>query len=341
VLALEKPESADWATVAFDHITVSARSGSRLGVTCLTPRSEGKRAVVVSDASPADPDPCADLHGGAYAGVDGVYPPQTIYDDWDFTTSPWTINFSAVRPGDAVSLEAKAVFGGAAAEGGRVGVMTAHAQVRADSSFPGVSLAFAAPPARAFWGQAPEHCEQGEDLASWTSPSTFKNQPANAKACPRLESTLAYTSALTRIATPMGVVGRIPPVLVSGCPGGEPEGIIAWRSDPVAIEGPCTTLTVTGRFATCTSGDPRDPAGCPTTIRCTPPPTDLLVLSGERVVRSRPISCVPSYPEPVQYLLPYREGEPGPVTVAIRRGPSEGGCFFDIYDFDVQAGCRQ
>jgi hypothetical protein len=339
VLALEKPESADWATVAFDHITVSARSGSRLAVTCLTPRSEGKRAVVVPAASPKDPDPCADLHGGAYAGVNGVYPPQSIYDDWDFTTSPWTINFDAVRPGDAVSLEARAVFGGAAAVGARVGVMVARAQAAADSSFPTVNLSFAVPPAAAFWGQPPDHCDQGEDLSSWTSPSTFKNQPANPRACPRAEAALAYAPALARIATSSDIVGRIPPAVPSGCPGGEPDGVVVWKSDPIAVEAACTSIMLTGRFAQCASGDPRDPAGCPTSVRCTPPPTDLVVLSGARVVRSQRISCVPSYPEPVQYLMPVREVERGPVAVGIRQGASEDGCFFDVYDFAVQAGC--
>jgi hypothetical protein len=339
VLALERPESAGWTTVAFDHITVSARSGSRLAIACLTPRSEGKRAVVVPTPSPKDPDPCADLHGGAYAGVNGVYPPQSIYDDWDFTTSPWTINFDAVRAGDVVSLEAKAVFGGAAAVGARVGVMVAHAQVAADSSFPTVNLSFALPPTGAFWGTPPDHCDQGEDLSSWMNPSTFKNQPANPKACPRGEPALAYTPALARIATPSDVVGRIPPIVTSGCTGGEPDGVIVWKSDPIATEAPCTSLMLTGRFAQCASGDLRDPAGCPTSVRCTPPPTDLVVLSGARVVRSQRISCVPSYPEAVQYMMSYSEVEPGPIAVGIRRGPSEGGCFFDVYDFAV-GGCQ-
>jgi hypothetical protein len=339
VLTLETPESADWATVAFDHITVTARSGPRVAVACLTPRSEGKRAVVVPSPSPTDADPCADLHGGAYAGVNGVYPPQSIYDDWDFTTSPWTINFDAARPAEVLSLDAKAVFGGAAAVSAPVGVMLARAQSAADSSFPTVSLSFGVPPRDRFWGAGLQHCDQGEQLSSWTSPSTFKSQPANPRACPRTAPALAYTPALARVATPSDVVGRIPAVVESGCAGGEPDGVVVWKSDPIAIEAPCTSVMLTGRFAQCASGDPRDPSGCPTSVRCTPPPTDLVVLSGTRVVQSQNISCVPSYPEPVQYLMSYTGVEPGKFAVGIRRGQSEGGCFFDVYDFAVEAGC--
>jgi hypothetical protein len=38
-------------------------------------------------------------------------------------------------------------------------------------------------------------------------------------------------------------------------------------------------------------------------------------------------------------MMSYSEVEPGPIAVGIRRGPSEGGCFFDVYDFAV-GGCQ-
>jgi hypothetical protein len=339
VVHLDQPDSGDWATIAFDHVTVRATSGSRTAVVCLTPRSEGKRAIVVPPGAPSDPDPCADMHGGAYAGVNGVYPPESIYDDWDFTTSPWVLNFDAVRAGETVSVEGKAVFGGAASVGAPVGVMSTRGQARADSSFPTVDLAFVVPQNDLFWGPPDRRCDQGDDLSSWTNPSTFKTQAANPRACPRAEPALSYSDALVRVSTPSDVVGRIPPVVASGCPGGEPDGVIVWKSDPIAVDAPCTSLQLTGRFARCASGDARDPAGCATSVRCVPPPTDLVVLAGQRIVQSQSISCVPSYPEPVQYLMPYNDLDAGPITVAIRRGPSDGGCFFDLYDFSAQAGC--
>ncbi len=115
LVTLGSPDSGAWAHVAFDHITVSATSGSQLVVVCLTPRAEGQRALVVPSPSPTDPDPCADLHASGFAGVNGVFPPSTISDDWDLIPNPWELDFDGLSPGDALTVRASAVFGGAAA----------------------------------------------------------------------------------------------------------------------------------------------------------------------------------------------------------------------------------
>ncbi len=72
-----------------------------------------------------------------------------------------------------------------------------------------------------------------------------------------------------------------------------------------------------------------------------PPPTDLVALSSDgKVLRAETISCVPSYPEPVQYTLTLAAPPAGEISLGLRRGKSDGGCFFDIYDFTTQPSCR-
>jgi hypothetical protein len=340
LVTLEAPDSGAWAHVAFDHVTVTATSGSQLVVVCLTPRAEGQRAFVAPSPSRDDPDPCADLHAGGFAGVNGVYPPSTMNDDWDLTTNPWEFDLDGVRAGDPVVVEARAVFGGAAAVGAPVGVITSRGRAAASATFPRVVLAFAASPAHTFWGDGRARCEAGEAIASWLEASTFASEPKNPVACPRTSKSLAYTEALRAAATPtLGTVGRVPAVVDSRCPGGEPDGVIVWKSDPVAVDAGCAALLLTGRFARCEHEDSAEP-GCLTSVRCVPPPTDLVALSADgRVLEAEDIACVPSYPEPVQYRLTVRDADAGAVSLGLRRGASGGGCFFDIYDFSAQAGC--
>jgi serine/threonine-protein kinase len=345
VVTQGSPDSGAWTHVAFDHITVTATSGARDVVVCLTPRAEGQRAFVAPSPLPADPDPCADLHAGAYAGVNGVYPPATINDDWDLIPNPWEIDFDGISPLDVVSIRAKAVFGGAAAIGAPVGILTAEGTAPARSPFTAVRLPLEVPPAGAFWGAgggAGEHCDEGELISSWLDRSTFPNQPRNPVTCPRRAKDLAYTEALRPVETPtMGTVGRIPAVAKSGCPGDEPDGVVVWKSDLVPVEAGCVSFLFTGRFAQCASGDPADPAGCPTSVRCVPPPTDLVALAPDgTVLKTQNISCVPSYPEPVQYAMTVTEAKVAGVALALRRGATTGGCFFDLYDFTAQPGCK-
>jgi serine/threonine protein kinase len=346
VVTQSSPDSGAWAHVAFDHITVTATSGTRDVVVCLTPRAEGQRAFVVPSPSRTDPDPCADLHGGAYAGVNGVYPPATINDDWDLIPNPWELDFDGILPLDTVSVRAKAVFGGAAAVGTPRGVLTAEGKALARSPFAQVSLPFAAEPAGTFWGEGEDRCAMGDALSSWLDRATFSSQPKNAVACPRAAKNLAYTDALRTVTTPtMGLIGRIPALAKSGCPDGEPDGVIVWKSDLVPVEAGCVAFLFTGRFAKCASGDPSDPAGCTTSVRCAPPPTDLVAIAADgHVIKAESISCVPSYPEPIQYALTVSDASVGAVALALRRGASppkdDGGCFFDIYDFSAQPGCK-
>src|SRR5439155_1240883 len=135
LMTLDKPDSSAWAGIFFDHITVTATSGSQIAVVCLTPRAEGQRAFAVPAPSPSDPDPCADLHNAGFAGVNGVYPPSTFNDDWDLATNPWELDFDGIAPGQSVSIRAKAIFGGAAAMAAPVGVMSAEGSAIAASSF--------------------------------------------------------------------------------------------------------------------------------------------------------------------------------------------------------------
>jgi serine/threonine-protein kinase len=346
-LTLEGPDSSAWSGVAFDHITVTATSGAEIVVVCLTPRAEGQRAFAVPSPAPSDPDPCADLHAGGFAGVNGVYPPSTFNDDWDLTTNPWELDFDGIAPGAPVVVLAKAVFGGASAAGAPLGTMTARGQAIASTSFPNVVLAFATPPLDSFWGEGAARCGQGAEIGSWLDVSTFPSEPSNAVACPRASKGLAFTQEIRSAATPkLGTVGRIPPVAVSGCPGGEPDGVVVWKSDPVPLDAGCVSLMLTGRFAQCAANapdaasDPSDAGSCATSVRCTPPPTDLVALSDDgRVLGVENISCVPSYPEPVQYKMTVRDTDAGEVALALRRGASDGGCFFDLYDFTSQPGC--
>jgi serine/threonine protein kinase len=354
VVTQSSPDSGAWAHVAFDHITVTATSGSRDVVVCLTPRAEGQRAFVVPSPSRTDPDPCADLHGGAYAGVNGVYPPATINDDWDLIPNPWELDFDGISPLDTVSVRAKAVFGGAAAVAAPRAILIAEGTAVARTPFAKVSLPLSAAPGGAFWGEGENHCAMGDAISSWLDRATFTSQGKNAVACPRAAKSLAYTEALRTVATPtMGVVGRIPAVAKSGCSSGEPDGVIVWKSDLVPVEARCISFLFTGRFAKCASGassDPNDPAGCTTSVRCVPPPTDLVAIAADgRVLKTENISCVPSYPEPIQYALTLTDTSASAVALALRRGASaanhdgdagdESGCFFDIYDFSAQPGC--
>jgi hypothetical protein len=341
VVTLDGSDSGVWAEVAFDHITVTATSGAERAVVCLTPRAEGQRAFAVSSSSPADPDPCADLHAGGFAGVNGVYPPSTFNDDWDLTTNPWELDFDGIASGASVAVEAKAIFGGAAAVGAPCGVMRVQAEGTARASFPRLVLAFAVPPADSFWGEGAQHCAQGAAIESWLNISTFPSEPPNPVACPRASRGLAFADEIRSVATPsLGTVGRIPAVAESGCPGGEPDGVVVWKSDFVPLDAGCVSLLLTGRFAQCAPGDGSDAAPCTPSVRCAPPPTDLVALAGDgRVVGVENISCVPAYPEPVQYKMTVRDVDAGEVALALRRGASDGGCFFDLYDFTAQPGC--
>ena len=342
VLTQGTPDSSAWAHIAFDHVTVTASSGERDVVVCLTPRAEGQRAFTAPAPLPGDPDPCADLHAGGYAGVNGVYPPATITDDWDLVSNPWELDFDGIRAGETVSFRALAVFGGAAALRAPLGVLRTEGRATSRSPFSKVTLLFDVPPPGTFWGTGEAHCGPGDSIASWLDRSTFPNHTATPVACPRAARGPAMTAQVRSIATPtMGIVGRIPPVATSGCPGGEPDGVVVWKSDRVAVEAGCTSLLLTGRFAQCASGDPTDPAGCPTSVRCVPPPTDLVALADDgRVLESETISCVPSYPEPVQYTLALRDPSVHEVSLALRRRAASGGCFFDLYDFTVEPGCH-
>jgi serine/threonine protein kinase len=350
LITLDKADSSAWAGIFFDHITVTATSGSQIAVVCLTPRAEGQRAFAAPAPSPSDPDPCADLHNGGFAGVNGVYPPSTFNDDWDLATNPWELDFDGLSSGDSVSIQAKAIFGGAAAMEAPVGVMTAQGSAVATASFPGIELAFVAPPDNSFWGREGARCDQGNEIASWLEISTFPSQPNHPVACPRTAKGLAFTPALQSVPTPtLGTVGRIPAIAKSGCGealGEGTDGVVLWKSDLVPLKSGCVTLRLTGRFARCASDDPGDGGSCVTSVRCAPPPTDLVALSSDgRVLKSVNISCVPSYPEPVQYSMTFEDpgAGAGAVALGLRRGPSGaaggGGCFFDLYDFSAQAGC--
>jgi hypothetical protein len=336
---LDKPDSPDWKPVAFDHITLTARAESQTRVVCLTPRVEAQPAIVVGAPSPTDPDPCADLHD-ASSGVNTVYPPG-ITDDWKLAQSPWTINVEGLPNGQKVSVEAKAVFGGAAAVGGPLGTMSVRGPAEAEPSFPSLQLAFALPPHDEFWGRSEDHCAAADTLESYLdSADIVLGTPSP---CPRTESSSAYSEALVplrspRLAAPQGAaattLGRIRSVAQSHCAAGEPDGVLVWRSAPVAVQGGCVSVQLTGRFARCSSGDPAE--DCPTSVRCVPPPTDLVVLVRDTVVRSRNISCVPSYPEPVGYSARFTGIDAATVSFGLRRAPSDGGCFFDLWAFNVE-----
>jgi hypothetical protein len=358
VITLDTPDASAWGYVAFDHITVTAKSSSHVAVVCLFPRAEGQRPLVVPAPSPSDPDPCADLHDG-YAGVNTVYPPGSIYDDWDLVTNPWTLNFDGIASGDLVTVDARGIFGGAAAEGAPLGVMDVQASAKADGSFPVMTLAFQLPADDAFWGVGAAHCVQGDDLDTYDNPPTFwPTSPSSGvpAACPRSESNASYARALTPVTIASGQVGRIPPVVASECDGGEPDGVIVWRSDPIPLgaagtSSACVTVELDGRFAQCDqsrvadagdAGAGLDAASCPTSVRCVPPTTDLAVLAGSAVVLAQNISCVPTYPEAVGYVLQVRatDVDAGQFSIGLRRRPSEGECFFDVWNFFWDAGCN-
>jgi hypothetical protein len=334
VVTLATPDDAAWGKVAFDHITVTATSASRVAVVCLFPRAEGQRALVVPAPSPSDPDPCADLHDG-YAGVNTVYPPGSIYDDWDLVGNPWTLNFDGLSSGDSVSVEARAIFGGAAAVAAPVGVIASRGSAQADGSFPLIELAFPLPSSDAFWGDAADRCPVGDTLDTYDNPPTFA--PIDASACPRAEPNAAYCQALSPEMTASGQVGRIPAVVASGCDGGEPEGIVVWRSDPIPVpaDGGCVSVELDGRFAECDPTNPGDAMSCKTSVRCVPPATDLAVLTAATVVQSQNISCVPTYPEAVGYVLDVNPSgiDAGQFSMGLVRRPSEGTCFFDVWNF--------
>jgi hypothetical protein len=143
------------------------------------------------------------------------------------------------------------------------------------------------------------------------------------------------------VATPtLGTIGRIPAFAESGCSGGEPDGVVVWKSDLVPLDAGCISLLLTGRFAQCAPENPNDAEACATSVRCAPPLTDLVALSSDgKVLDVENISCVPAYPEPVQYKMTLRDADAGEVALGLRRGPSDGGCFFDLYDFSAQPGC--
>ena len=44
------------------------------------------------------------------------------------------------------------------------------------------------------------------------------------------------------------------------------------------------------------------------------------------------ISCVPSYPEPIQYKMTLRDPGAGEVALGLRQAASDGGCFFEFGD---------
>jgi hypothetical protein len=359
IVTLDTPDASAWANVAFDHITVTAKSSSHVAVVCLFPRAEGQRALVVPAPLTSDPDPCADLHNG-YAGVNSVYPPGSITDDWDLVTLPWTLNFDGISSGDVVTVEARAIFGGAAAVVAPLGVMDVPpVTAKADGSFPVMTLAFQLPQNDAFWGVGAAHCAQGDDLDTYVNPPTFS--PADPSsgipaACPRTEATASYARALVPTTIASGQVGRIPSVVASECDGGEPDGVIVWRSDPVpfgaAGTGGCVTVELDGRFARCATSPVMDAGdagagsdaatSCPTSVRCIPPTTDLAVLAGSAVVEAQNISCVPAYPEAVGYVLQVSatDVDAGQFSIGLRRRPSEGECFFDVWNFFWNAGCN-
>jgi hypothetical protein len=352
IVTLDRPDASGWRTVAFDHVTVTAKWSSHVAVVCLFPRAEGQRALVVPAPSPSDPDPCADLHRG-YAGVNTVYPPGSIFDDWALVANPWTLNFDGMSSGDLVTVDARAIFGGAAAVAAPVGVMHVQSSAQAERSFPVMTLAFPLPGADAFWGP---HCVQGDRLDTYNDPPTFSpTDPSSGvpAACPRTENKASYARALRPVAMPTAQVGRIPPVVPSECDGGEPDGVIVWRSDPIAL-GPahtpagCVTVELDGRFAQCDpsrvpdAGDAGPPLSCPTSVRCIPPATDLVVLTGSAVVQAQNISCVPTYPEAVGYVLQVSatDVDAGQFAIGLRRRPSEGECFFDVWNSFPTIGCN-
>jgi hypothetical protein len=334
VVTLDTPDAAAWGLVAFDHITVTASSASHVAVVCLFPRAEGQRALVVPAPAPSDPDPCADLHDG-YAGVNTVYPPGSIFDDWDLVGNPWTLNFDGISSGDTVSVEARAIFGGAAAVAAPVGVIASKGSAQADGSFPLIVLELELPPNDTFWGAGADHCPVGDTLDTYDNPPTFAAMAATA--CPRVEPNAAYGPALSPVTTPSGEVGRIPAVVASGCDGGEPGGVVVWRSDriPVPPDGGCVSVELDGRFAACDPANPGDAMSCNTSVRCVPPTTDLAVLSGSTVIEAQNISCVPTYPEAVGYVMSVdsRVVDAGEFSIGLVRRPSEGTCFFDVWNF--------
>jgi hypothetical protein len=73
-----------------------------------------------------------------------------------------------------------------------------------------------------------------------------------------------------------------------------------------------------------------------------PPATDLAVLAGSAVLEAQNISCVPAYPEAVGYVLQVSatDVDAGEFSIGLRRRPSEGECFFDVWNFFWNAGCN-
>ncbi len=346
IVTIDAPDAGGWAPIAFDHITVTATSSSHLAVVCLFPRAEGQKAVVVPSPSAADPDPCADRHDNAYAGVNTVYPAGSIYDDWDLVTLPWTLNFDSLSSGDLVSVDARGIFGGAAAIGAPVGVMDVKGSARANPSYPNVTLAFPLPPSDNFWGAAGEHCAQGDSLDTYTDLPTFSSVSGQASACPRTEPRAAHSPAITPLATAGGEIGRVPVVVASGCDGGEPDGVIFWKSETIPLDAGCVEVELDGRFAACDPSDPGDGGPCKTSVRCVPPATDLTVLAGGtaggQVLAAQNISCIPTYPEAVGYVLAVdpNEIDAGEIAIGLRRKPSDGACFFDVWNFFWSPGCN-
>jgi hypothetical protein len=221
-----------------------------------------------------------------------------------------------------------------------------------------MTLAFHLPDNDAFWGVGAAHCDQGDNLDTYDNPPTFSAiSPSSGvpAACPRTERRASYTRALTPVTVASGQVGRIPPVVSSECEGGELDGVIVWRSDSIPLgaagtPGGCVRVELDGRFAKC---DPSRAAeagqadagsnapSCPTSVRCVSPATDLVILAGSAAVQAQNISCVPPYPEAVGYVLEVRatDVDAREFAIGLRRSPSDGECFFDVWNFFWDARC--
>ena len=324
-VVVQLPEEAWVARRKITHIRVEAEAGGHRSVACLFPKTSVPEALTVADAD--DPFACADAEKSK---IDM----DLEYASWDFS-SERSVNI-VLEDSQLVTVRASGGFAG------RVGLFEASAEVDPTTSYPVVDLELAAvDDAFAF----PPGCAA---QLSAVRVGRFLCTPKALEACvfdPALEvGAKAHTSAVSPLTEEGCRIDNAPDS--ASCEVENNNEVVAYGNafavPPSSGQSAEALVSMKGRFASCVEGTTGP--DCPLTSACTPPSTSVFTAvfpsGGGVAVAEKPrlFSCLPPSVVPVEFVVRAPANRNAVFNVGYLKQDNEateGRCFFDLLEFDI------
>lgn len=319
-VSIDLDPSSGWqSSDAFDHIIVTATSGSHVAVVCFsTQQSETTRHLIV-DAGGPTADPCADQTVFSWSSLPTV-------TTWQLDQTARTVNFEFPE-GDRVHVVAEAHLGGSAAKGQASGDATS--EIGASD----LSL-------HIMKNSSSDECPVilGQTLVS--DAGTSKLADCNATPVTCLDDCIRGTRNDTCLgrstATECDDAGT---VVVDTL--GYDAGCATDRVSRGTAAGSCVQIALHGHFFRCLEGDIRTVANCTQTADCNVPDAGMeFTPIGTAAPVTIPLSCVPPFVFPVDMLVqsPDSIAAVGAVALDIPTTNDPKACVF-AYEAAVIGAC--